>query len=295
MSIRNPKYRDSDMTAYSSIPEDYQLLVPCGTCVECRKGERSSWNVRLLLEIEHWVRLGKPVYFCTFTLAPERYEEFKADIHRPVRLYLENYRRVVGKSVKHFIVSELGDQTHRLHYHGFLFGPSLCVERLKSLWIYGFTNFQLANCENVNYVTKYILKPQLEEAWYKPKRFISPGLGRCYVDRYPCLDGNPNHLVKVNGFAYRLPRYLRQKMYTESYLRSLKYDLRRKDVTPAEFYGGLKLAGVTYGSVDELLTARKYRLEDSVQRKMSKPSSKPKNYIAGLALDVEAFDDIVSF
>lgn len=295
LSIKNPKYANSDMTAYKEWPLDYNLLVPCGSCVECNKSSRSEWMVRLILEMQHVARSGGVTYFCTFTLAPERYEEFTADIHRPIRLFFENYRRKFGKSCKHFFVSELGKVTERLHYHGFLFNPLCDPEGINDLWIYGFTNIKPAVYDHAHYVTKYILKPQLDVDWYKPRRFISAGIGRAYVDQFGNLDGVRSHKVNVNGRTYRLPRYLRRKLYSQEYLRSLSYDMMHTPLTRQEFQDRLVLSGVRYDSVDSLLDARARKLEDSIKRGMSDLLPPPKDYLGELSPDCEAFDDFCPF
>lgn len=295
LSIKNPKYANSDMTAYASWPLDYNLLVPCGSCVECRKSNRSDWAVRLLIEMQHVARTGGVTYFVTFTLAPDRYEEFTADIHRPIRLFLENYRRKFGRSCKHFIVSELGSDTERLHYHGFLFDPLLDADGIRDLWIYGFVVVKPAIYAHAHYITKYILKPQLSASWYKPKKFVSPGLGKSYADQFGCLDGVKSHKVNINGRTYRLPRYLRKKLYSEEYLRSLNYDMLHMPFSREEFNQLLALNGVKYATVDDLLVARQRRLEDSLQRGMSIKLSPPRDFIGELSPDRFAFDDFCPY
>ena len=89
--------------------------VECGHCFECRKKKRREWRIRnyeQLKETPHAV-------FFTGTVSPQRYEYickkygFKNDgsqdneiITKIHRLFLERIRKEIGKSIKHWCVTE---------------------------------------------------------------------------------------------------------------------------------------------------------------------------------------------
>lgn len=276
ITLRNPKYKDTDKSIFDILPKDWMLSVPCGKCLECNKAKARDWRARLLLEVDYWTKQKKKCYFVTFTLSDDTYDYWCLNSDKPVRLFLENYRRKVGKSCKHFIITELGKTTQRLHYHGILFGPELSLYELKKLWIYGFSFFGYCSYKTAKYVSKYILKPQLSEPWYKPKKFVSPGLGKHYLSTdsckrqqsQPCKD---DMYIRIDSFKYAMPRYLRQKVYKEEFLHSIQYD---------RYYRSFLLDDLKFGqyrcsTVDEYLNLRETRLLDSIDRKMTKKQVKP--------------------
>ena len=79
---------------------------------------------------------------------------------------LERIRKKTKKSVKHWFITELGENTGRIHLHGICWGnPNL----IKDNWKYGFV-FQgnMCNEKTVNYVVKYMLKENpIDRALYR--------------------------------------------------------------------------------------------------------------------------------
>lgn len=94
------------------------LIVPykCGKCYECRKQKQREWSVRLQEELSE--NFG---YFVTLTLSPKGlsdlykqtglwWEKNPNEIaKKAIRLCLERIRKATGKSVKHWFVTELGE------------------------------------------------------------------------------------------------------------------------------------------------------------------------------------------
>lgn len=192
--ILNPHWRkySEEFENLSEFPHDVYLLIPCGKCIHCRKRYASDWRVRIFHELYYgsW----KHCEFVTLTFADEYYGEFKDAPQRAVRLFLERYRKKYKKSVRHWFVTELGEDHGRLHLHGILFdfefdidpkvfkrkvydpetrkrlgkkyGPFLYndgsieryVEELKSLWQYGNVWIDAVRPETANYIVKYITK-----------------------------------------------------------------------------------------------------------------------------------------
>lgn len=252
---------------------DYEILVPCGVCVACRKSMARDWRCRLLFELKDCIAKGQSCYFVTLTINDENYEFVRKNPEVPIRRYFELYRKRVGRSVKHFFVTELGKESGRLHYHGILFGSLLAVSDLSRLWRYGFSYYGYCSVRTASYITKYILKPQMLADWYIPRKFVSPGLGRAFVDSKLSEGyrveprGVPRFVCKIGGVVYPLPRYFKQKLYSKEYLESLKFDQLRE--YEKNGFGDLKLQGVPYSCVSDFLDARESVLRDSVARGMS--------------------------
>ena len=100
------------------------VTAACGDCYECRKQKQRQWVVRMSEEN----RQTPNAYFLTLTIDDKSYKQLKQkyklkdnnDIAtKAIRLCLERVRKLTGKSVKHWFITELGhEKTERLHLHG---------------------------------------------------------------------------------------------------------------------------------------------------------------------------------
>lgn len=276
---KNPRYQDRDIGDLPTpLPLDLYIYVPCGKCVECRKSAARDWRCRLLFEIKESINKGESCYFVTFTVNPENYEIACSRPEVPIRRFLESYRKRCGKSLRHFFITELGETTGRFHYHGIVFGSLLDVSYLRKLWRYGYSYFGWCSFRTGTYITKYILKPNPRNPEFRPRKFVSPGLGKSYVDSdfaqtfYSETDpASASFVCKVDGFTYTLPRYFREKLYSEHFLRSLSYrrELQRQydGITTKD----LTFKGVPYVNPERFCQARSDWYEDSIRRGMSSP------------------------
>ena len=94
------------------------LFIPC---YECRKQKQRQWVVRMSEEN----RQTPNAYFLTLTIDDKSYKQISKkyklkdnnDIAtKAIRLCLERVRKLTGKSVKHWFITELGrEKTERLH------------------------------------------------------------------------------------------------------------------------------------------------------------------------------------
>lgn len=216
--------------------------VGCGKCLECLKKKSREWKVRLHEEILH-DDSGK---FVTLTFSDEcllklenelldkakhikdkRYNHQSA-IHpnliasRAVRLFLERWRKKFKKSLKHWLITELGgNNTERIHLHGILF-TNEDTKTIHDIWKYG--NIWVGNYVNnktINYIIKYCTKIDPTHKNYIPIILTSKGIGKGYLDRY---DSHNNRFQGINtkeyyrtkeGFKISLPIYYRNKIYSD--------------------------------------------------------------------------------
>ena len=126
-----------------------------------------------------------------------------------IRRFLERWRKEYKKSVRHWLVTELGhNNTERIHLHGFIF-TDMKNEDISRIWKYGYitvgkrrydngkeTNngsIGYVNEKSVNYITKYINKIDADHKGYKPVILTSKGIGSGYTKR---IDSKNN---KFNG------------------------------------------------------------------------------------------------
>nr|UCS96066.1 MAG: replication initiation protein [Microviridae sp.] len=230
LKIVNPHYKKLAPVNYNDLyggRDDFYLLVPCGKCPECRSRKGASWRVRLIKECE----LGnhRHIVFCTLTFDESSISKVERDPGTVIREFCESYREYCRKkfpkrrkraSLRHWFVIEYGEKKGRIHFHGLIFDPLLSFKELESLWKFGFSDFStLKSTAGATYVTKYITKSQSHIGKYSGRVFVSPGFGACYLTpeshRLHRSSLRNSGLIFVNNFKYCLPRYFRNKIFTD--------------------------------------------------------------------------------
>lgn len=197
-------------------------LVPCGKCVGCLRRRRASWSYRIYQEY----RSAVCSWFVTLTYDNEHLPVEGVN-KRDIQLFLKRFRKMV--KCRYFLCSEYGDTFGRPHYHAILFFPEMVdltqvVKMVDSAWQNG--NIQVGNVTiaSINYVSKYSLKPRIDETGVFPNKTFSmmsrnPGIG------YDALaDPNLTQIhredldptVQLDGFTYSMPRYYQDKIFTKT-------------------------------------------------------------------------------
>lgn len=231
--IKNPKYKPNKKNnGRPPICKDRRLFyipVKCGCCIECRKEKQREWRVRLEEELRS--NFG---YFITLTISPKgikeieektslKWEENPNEIAaKGMRLFLERVRKDTGKSLRHWAVTELGEEKDRIHLHGIFFGQR-AVEYIKKHWKYGFVFIgQYCNSRSVNYMTKYMLKVDIKHPEFKQIVLASKGIGSGYLDRLDYLWQKQNYKnIEVATYTFRngtkmaMPKYYKNKIFTD--------------------------------------------------------------------------------
>ena len=169
--IKNRKYTVNKKNG-GNIPavlDNRVLLVPvgCGNCIECRKQKAREWQIRLFEE----VRNRKDGKFVTLTFSNEKLTELLKE-HKnkfkgltaynldnriatvATRLFLERWRKKYKKSLRHWLVTELGHNgTENIHLHGILWTDK--IEQIKKIWSYGYVwTGKNENGKIINYVNE---------------------------------------------------------------------------------------------------------------------------------------------
>jgi len=230
--------------------EDLRVLevpVGCGRCIECKKQKARNWNVRLNEEIRNNHKHAK---FITLTFSNESYKELyyatdkvkgyekdNAIATLGVRRFLERWRKQYKKSLRHWLVTELGKTgTEHIHLHGIIWTTE-SNEELSLKWRYGYIsigkrrydkgkalnnyNTGYVNEQSINYITKYIHKQDEKHPNYKAKILTSAGIGKGYTQRH---DSKRNKFKKRGtdetyknrkGYKLALPIYYRNQIYSE--------------------------------------------------------------------------------
>lgn len=229
--VKNPKYLPNKKNNYNPPEcEDERLRyipIKCGNCIECRKQKSGEWRTRLSYEIEK----DKTAKFITLTFSEEKLNELINETGEKeankiatiaVRRFLENWRKHFGKSVKHWLVTELGHNgTERIHIHGIIF-TDIPAEIINKIWGRGYITLGYSmNLKTINYTVKYILKIDKDHPEFKPRILCSKGIGSGYENSY---DGKSNKYkgektdetyTLRNGIKTALPIYYRNKIYNE--------------------------------------------------------------------------------
>lgn len=138
-----------------------------------------------------------------------------------IRYFLERWRKKHGKSVKHWLVTELGqNNTERIHVHGLIFTKH--VEDIDKIWDYGNTYVgDYVTEKTINYIVKYLYKQDGKHKEYKPLMRNSKGLGKGFVDRIDALrnrfQGKDTIETYKNrkGYEMGMPVYYRNLLWTE--------------------------------------------------------------------------------
>lgn len=203
----------------------------CGKCAECRKEKANMWRVRLSEELRH--NFG---YFMTLTFSNDGFKDLCENLGLPlnsnentvatigIRRFLERVRKHTGKSIKHWFVTELGEEKDRLHLHGVLFNQK-AVEYCRKYWKYGHVFVgSYCNERTINYITKYMLKYDVKHKHYTQIVLASKGIGNQYFERLDAQIERENALtrkgyVPVYRFRNRtkmaMPKYYKDKLFTD--------------------------------------------------------------------------------
>lgn len=268
--IVNPHYKSLAKENNESVKkyesnDDYYLDVPCGQCANCLKSKGSSWALRLQLEYKYLTSLQKSnSFFVTLTLSEEHINKDKSLL---IRLFLERIRKAYGRSIRHWIISEYGENTKRFHYHGLLFDIPFHRTELFKFWKYGHVTIQPITPRRITYITSYVNKHlknnriPLEDPRYKQSIWCSKGIGSSVA-----LDERVTKHLRIgssctpfmhnpSGRVVTIPRYLREKFYNHVELSSLKdayYANLSEDVIPDPpyFIGNKKYTDYTIYMLD---------------------------------------------
>lgn len=231
--VLNPKYLSNKKNKGNppKMVDSRVKYVPvgCGNCIECRKQKSNEWKIRLREEL----KTQKEAMFVTLTFQSDELKkicdekqlsECNAIAGIAVRRFLERYRKKYKKSVKHWLITELGhENTERIHLHGIIF-KKIEKEELNKLWSYGMAdNGKYCTEKTINYIVKYVTKIDEKHKDFKPQIFCSAGLGKEYLTSTNATLNkfNPNGETfeayqLPDGSKRGLPIYYRNKLYSDS-------------------------------------------------------------------------------
>ncbi len=214
------------------VNDERARMVPvgCGKCIECRKQKSRNWQVRLQEDL----RENKNGKFVTYTFSEYELQKIDNEIKGlsgyerdneicriAVRRYTERWRKKYKKTLRHWLVTELGGKnTERVHMHGIVWTDE--VEDIKEIWKYGKVWIgEYVSSKTVNYIVKYVSKVDEKHKEYNSKIFTSKGIGKGYMNREDVVrniykkDETIETYRTREGIELALPIYYRNKIYNE--------------------------------------------------------------------------------
>lgn len=194
----------------------------------------SGWSFRLMQE----EKVSKSAHFITLTY-DTKYVPLTASGYmslnlRDVQLFFKKYRKACGTCngpIRYYLAGEYGSKFKRPHYHIILFNGD--VAHIQSCWYKGEVHYGTVEEASVGYTLKYISKPRAVPLHRfddrKPEfAVMSKGLGKSYLSpavvKYHHIDmDNRMHLTIEGGKKIAMPRYYKDKLYTESERKRIAY------------------------------------------------------------------------
>lgn len=242
--IKNRKYTETKKNGgiIPHLHDDRIKYVPvgCGNCMECAKKKANAWRTRLLEDIKE----NKNAIFITLTFSDESIAELTKECkgegynldneiaRLAIRRFLERHRKKYKKSIRHWLVTEIGHEgTENIHMHGLLYineqiyknkGVQNIKEEITNIWKYGHIwQGTFVNEATINYIVKYVTKKDLKHKEYKPIILTSAGIGNNYTNNINSKENTYNgedtkeYYRTRKGNKTSLPIYWRNKIYTE--------------------------------------------------------------------------------
>ena len=207
-----------------------KVPVPCGRCPPCKQRRVNQWVFRLLQEKKNYL----DCHFVTLTYdtqhVPITPNGFMTLRKKDFQDYIKRLRKLCPDArLKYYVAGEYGSQNFRPHYHAIIFGVSDC-SMFASAWSIDGVSIGAIHIGNVTndsiaYTMKYIDKSNFQRKHIRDDRqpefsLMSKGMGKNYLDdpqvvEYHRADLSRNYVTHVGGVRVSMPRYYRDKIYTE--------------------------------------------------------------------------------
>lgn len=208
-----------------TIQDLHWIPVPCGKCPDCLERRKENWCFRLKKQEE----VSASALFITLTYDNKHVPRSKNGFLTLDKAHFQNFMKALRRNtqlnvkISYYAVGEYGSTTHRPHYHAIIFN-ALEADIRKS-WIHGHIDVGSFSTGSVSYVASYINKGRLVPAHPRDDRakefaLMSKKMGINYltpaVIDYHKADLNRNYLTYEGGYKKPLPRYFRNKIYSEA-------------------------------------------------------------------------------
>lgn len=218
-------------------------IVPCGKCHKCKRARQNDWVFRLEQEQKNSVSScfatltyeNPPLSFNGHqTLEPNDLKLFWKRLRKYISVYHSEY-----PSLKYYAVGEYGTKFLRPHYHAIIYNlPHKLIqnnEKFTKIWGSGYCDIAGASGASMRYTCGYIMQSTWEPSQDDDDRSpqfsrMSQGLGRDYITDATLRYHKENLLpvvTKPGGIIQRLPRYLKEKIFTKPELAIMRSEAQR--------------------------------------------------------------------
>lgn len=209
-------------------PAELTKKVPCGKCRVCLKRHAAGWTFRLLQEAQN----SSTCSFVTLTYADEQIpvtqDGYQTLVKEDLQKFFKRLRKRTHNKIKYYACGEYGKNTNRPHYHMIAFNlPYRWLQNwdqpdnpIVQEWGKGLIHIGQGNELTMRYVTKYVMKKQQKRQYNSelPEfAIMSKKLGIKFLtdDMKKYLKSNLKGYVEINGYKVALPRYFREKVFTD--------------------------------------------------------------------------------
>lgn len=220
------------------------LLLPCGTCLGCRKAKAKGWALRCLLELHD----HKQATFTTLTYDDVRVPNTLQK--RDLQLFIKRLRRSLPtKSLRFFACGEYGEKNSRPHYHAILYGLSADKDnsRINLAWAQGITRTYAVTPSAIAYTAGYTAKKYLSPR-QNSEEHINYSTGEIYKWQAPFLQMSRRNGIGstakqftsswrdfaiLNGTRLPVPQYLHkawEEIATTTEKEELEYEKYQRSV-----------------------------------------------------------------
>lgn len=194
------------------------VLLPCGSCIGCKKARSKEWAERCLHELEN----SKESCFTTLTYSDENLPIRGNLVKSHLQGFIKRLREDISKDkrkLRYFACGEYGRRYGRPHYHVIFFGVGLFDSSIiEQAWGFGRVHIGSVTFASCRYVANYILDkdsvktdPLSGVHTVKPFQIQSQGIGRDWLDAHAeqvLYDVGIRREGKVGG----MPRYYRKRL-----------------------------------------------------------------------------------
>lgn len=216
---------------------------PCGKCGSCRQNNVADWTFRLVQESKQavtawWICLTYADPFLVYNiesrlpeLCKDHLKKFMRDLrnYQARKVWIRKGKKLVKTKLKirFYAVGEYGEDFGRPHFHLVLWNAERqTINYLNQIWYRGLIDVDLLDIGGLPYMCKYHLNPLPDhDVRVKPFARMSrkPGIGYNYIS-FSRDGGYQNFMrhktgmvnyIMSNGFKIRMPRYFRDKIFTE--------------------------------------------------------------------------------
>lgn len=228
-----------------SLKKGEKVPVPCGRCPSCFSRRVSQWSFRLMQE----EKVSTSAHFITLTYdtahVPITQKGFMSVDKNDVQLFFKRLRKLNSDGIKYFLAAEYGGRTERPHYHIILFNCDIkTIQRAWDLGSVHYGNGAGVTGATIGYTLKYMSKvskiPKHEnDDRAKPFGLMSKGLGSSYLTEAMCSwhhqdKNNRMYCNLQDGKKIGMPRYYKEKIYTEDERKIIGWHTRKRQLEKQE-------------------------------------------------------------